>query len=278
VPTCRCGFTLVELLVVITIIGILVALLLPAVQAAREAARQTQCQNNLKQYGLGLHNYHTVYGVFPLGNVPMRWWTAQSMLLPYMEGNAIYQWINYGFKDTCFSAVNSLPPDQDPGRYVLSFDICPDDANTSKIWHGWTGVGWHGCTNYLGMMGTSPTAQDGILLYSWRGIGLEDVRDGSSNTLIMGERGIPDDLYWGWCYCGFGDGTGNGDNLCSTKYGLAPGEPDSKHNLHYWSYHPNAVGFLWADGAVHTLSYDIDFATYQALSSRSGGEVTKVSW
>ena len=91
----KTGFTLVELLVVIAIIGTLVALLLPAVQAAREAARQLQCQNNLKQYGWPCNNYHCVHNVFPAGNVPGRWWTAQSMLLPYLEGDVVYRLVNY---------------------------------------------------------------------------------------------------------------------------------------------------------------------------------------
>ena len=266
------GFTLVELLVVIAIIGTLVALLLPAVQAAREAARQLQCQNNLKQYGLALQNYHSVHHVFPIGNVPHRWWTAQSMLLPYLEGDAIYQLVNYQFPDDCFSAVDSVPQGQDPGSYVLAVDKCPNDPNAGKIWHAFAGFGYHGCTNYLGMMGTSPTAQDGIL-FSGPAVSLSDVRDGASNTIIMGERGISDLLY-GWCYCGWGrNGTGEGDNLCSAQLGLSAGLPDANHIFHFWSYHPNGTEFLLADGSVHFLSYNIDFVMFQALSTRAGGEV-----
>src|SRR5512134_2021324 len=87
----RGGFTIVELLVVIAIIGVLIALLLPAVQAAREAARRTQCKNNLKQLGLALHNYHDVYTVFPPGGtyraaaVQPAGWSIQARLLPYIE-------------------------------------------------------------------------------------------------------------------------------------------------------------------------------------------------
>src|SRR3982751_6049520 len=99
----RRGFTLIELLVVIAIIAVLIALLLPAVQAAREAARRSQCVNNLKQIGLGLHNYHSATSVFPMGgsmapraagqSIPFDdWsvWSAQALMLPYMEQTPLY--------------------------------------------------------------------------------------------------------------------------------------------------------------------------------------------
>jgi prepilin-type N-terminal cleavage/methylation domain-containing protein/prepilin-type processing-associated H-X9-DG protein len=272
----RTGFTLVELLVVITIIGILIALLLPAVQAAREAARRAQCQNNLKQYGLALHNYHSALRTFPIGNVPTSCWTAQSMLLPYLEGGNIYQLINYSYAGNCFAFANSLTADKDPGNRVLPVDMCPSDPRAGKIWYG-TPYGYHGCTEYMGSMGTSATAGDGVLI-SRDCVRVDDIVDGSSNTIIMGERGIPEDLYWGWTYCGAGEiiggvVTGHGDNLMSTKLGLGPGRPDGNHNLHYWSYHSGGAMFLLADGSVRFLNNEINFTTFQALSTRAGGEV-----
>ena len=102
------GFTLVELLVVIAIIGILIGLLLPAIQAARETGRRMQCLNNLKQWGLALNAYHNDYGSFPVGNVEPPnydkldwtggWWGFQAKILPYIEANDIYKLCNFNYK------------------------------------------------------------------------------------------------------------------------------------------------------------------------------------
>ena len=282
------GFTLLELLVVIAIIGMLIGMLLPAVQAAREAARRVQCMNNLKQYGLALHHYHDGHQVFPIGNVPFRWWTFQSMLLPYMEQQNVYNLIDYKYlgafpqdpRGPCFQysayVYQSKPPDLDPGNRVLSVDKCPSDPY-GGIWQAEPEIwGRHGNTNYFGVIGTSSNVQhgdDGILFYG-SSIRISDVTDGTSNTIIMGERGCEQALYWGWCYCGFGqDLMGQGDNLLSTQQPFGPGLPDGNSDLHFWSYHPGGGMFLWADGAVKFVSYNIAYSTYQAISTRAGGEV-----
>ena len=280
-PSTQPGFTLIELLVVIAIIGLLVALLLPALSAVKESARRMQCANNLHQYGLALRNYQNSDPgqAFPLGNVPYRWWTFQSRVLPHLEQKTVYDLIDYKYNGDCFQFANSkaATPQKDPGNRVLPFDYCPDDPNGGKIWFGYQGYGYHGCTNYLGSMGTSSFANDGVLLCGMS-VNMSKITDGTSKTMLMGERGIPDDLYWGWTYCGYGDSTGDGDNLCSTRLGLTPGKPDGNHIMHFWSYHPAGVMFLFADGGVRPLYYDIQFSVFQALSTRAGGETFEPPW
>jgi len=265
------AFTLIELLVVIAIIALLIGLLLPAVQAAREAARRTGCQNNLKQYGAALLGFHEANNTFPVGNVTNHFWAFPSRLLPYMEATDVYKMINYSYPLECFDWIAIQPPAVQAGNRVLPTDMCPDDPNAGNINVDPLSHGLYGCTNYLGVMGTTSTANDGILLYG-PAVKISEITDGTSHTIIMGERGTPNDGQWGWPYCGGGDGTGNGDNLCSTEDGLCPGLPDGNDNLHFWSYHPDIVHFLWADGSVNGLHYEIDLSVFQALSTRAGGE------
>jgi prepilin-type N-terminal cleavage/methylation domain-containing protein/prepilin-type processing-associated H-X9-DG protein len=284
------GFTLVELLVVIAIIGILIALLLPGIQYAREAARRTKCQNNLKQYGLALHQFHNANRMFPIGNVAKKYWGFQSRLTPYVEAAYLYPYFFYNSPGQCFPLEDALGPGLDPGNQVQSVDLCPDDPLAGLIWYdpvNYPNSGHHGCTDYLGVMGTTETSGDGILmsgLFS-PAISIPKITDGTSHTLIMGERGISNDL-WGWPYCGCGhqlnpfdpnSGTGNGDNLCVTGDGLVEGNAyDDVHKFHFWSYHFNAVNFLFADGAVRPFPYEIDYGTFQALATRAGGESVAV--
>src|SRR4051812_16418567 len=151
----RRGFTLIELLVVIAIIGVLIALLLPAVQSAREAARRAQCTNNLKQIGLALHNYHSTLDCFPPGelapsNGNWQYWSALAMAAPYMEGNALFNAMNF----MSFSPANA----ENATIYntkVNSF-LCPSDG----IHDASIQCNYRACTGtYAKIQGPGPNGQ-----------------------------------------------------------------------------------------------------------------------
>ena len=312
----KAGFTLVELLVVIAIIGILIALLLPAVQSARETGRRMTCLNNLKQWGLALNTYQEAHsGVFPVGNVeppnyyggPIGtnyaggWWGFQARLLPYLEAGNIDKLIEPGYtsRGQCFDYIQCLPVNYNPGVMILPCDKCSDDklAGVTYVAAGDPSSDYYACGSYLGVDGSvpwvrppfgapmpSPKPTDGVLVHSTINVPvrLAQVTDGAAHTLAMGERGVSVE-YYGWPYCGAGENNpplynnnGDGDNLLSTQYGLSPGLPDGNHDFHFWSYHPNLSQFICVDGSGHVLSYDIDLPTFQALSTRAGGEIVQL--
>ncbi|MDG3005677.1 DUF1559 domain-containing protein [Paludisphaera mucosa] len=184
------GFTLIELLVVIAIIAVLIALLLPAVQAAREAARRMQCTNNLKQLGLGVHNYESIAGAFPptcvlrgSGSTVAMWlgWSVQGRILPLLEQGAMYNAINFDFSGE--SAVNLTVSTQRVDMF-----ICPSEVDSSPV-PGESGVVgtygfvmgdwlvWGGFTGPVNRSAFGPNA-------SRR---LAEFRDGLSQTLIASE-------------------------------------------------------------------------------------------
>jgi len=184
----RRGFTLIELLVVIAIIAVLIALLLPAVQSAREAARRSQCVNNLKQIGLGLHNYHSSISTFPMGNaiaysdpgVQTGWGTfsASSMMLPYLEQGPLYNSCNFNW--TCWYGLGNAINLTVWNTKVASF-LCPSDSNAGvdhfNSYHGSFGTGtdpWSSNTN-------------GVFAPENRSYGIQDITDGSSNTIAYVE-------------------------------------------------------------------------------------------
>jgi prepilin-type N-terminal cleavage/methylation domain-containing protein/prepilin-type processing-associated H-X9-DG protein len=189
---CR-GFTLIELLVVIAIIGLLIALLLPAVQAAREAARRMQCGNNLKQIGLAIHNYVESRGVLPIGQGPEptgTWngWSAQAMLLTYMEQSPVFNCINFDIPDGSAPGTVANTTAQ---RVRVGTFLCPSD--TDRL----TGVEGH--NNYTGCTGSNPKMNDGITTgvsggmygpgpYVPTTVGLQQIIDGTSQTAAFSER------------------------------------------------------------------------------------------
>jgi prepilin-type N-terminal cleavage/methylation domain-containing protein len=207
----RFGFTLVELLVVIAIIGILVALLLPAVQAAREAARRMSCGNNLKQIALAIHNYHDTYKTCPpirggqlQNNQPFgqafypgcpAWfnssaWSWRALILPYMEQQPLYDTLNFEtVKDTtCYSPAPDFSGTSNPNTTRITAYLCPSEA--------WP-EGGNAPTNYGGVFGNQanpfgPLQTQGIFAGS-PGVRFRDIVDGTANTVMVGEvyRGVP---------------------------------------------------------------------------------------
>jgi len=272
------GFTLIELLVVIAIIAILIALLLPAVQQAREAARRTQCRNNLKQIGLAMHNYHDAHRVFPIGNLNTRFWTCQSQILPFLDQATLYNQLDFSSGSPCFSWLEGKTFIKEGGIIMPVFQ-CPSDPNTGKI-RDFTGFGQHVPTDYLGVSGTSGTAHDGVF-FSNSSTEIGHITDGTSNTIMVGERGISSDLQFGWTLCAFGLGgqPGETDNLLSTAVGIGSGNPSATgtvittQNGFFWSNHVGGAHFLLADGAVRFISASVDFQTFQDLSTTRGDEV-----
>jgi prepilin-type N-terminal cleavage/methylation domain-containing protein/prepilin-type processing-associated H-X9-DG protein len=221
----RRGFTLIELLVVLAIIGILIALLLPAVQKVRDAANRTRCANNLKQLGLALHNYHGVHGVLPPAltlNTPKStppeyhtYWSWMARLMPFYEQDNLYKvaddWAHQPgpFYYWPWGHLGSGTP-PNPGMAAPQKLLqCPSDGRTllAVYTEDPKDVGGHplyvAFTSYLGVNGTDLNAMDGVL-YKDSNLRLSQITDGLSNTLLAGERPPSADLIFGWWFAGVG--------------------------------------------------------------------------
>jgi prepilin-type N-terminal cleavage/methylation domain-containing protein/prepilin-type processing-associated H-X9-DG protein len=362
--TRRSGFTLIELLVVIAIIGILIALLLPAVQKVRDAANRTKCGNNMHQMGLALHSYQDVFGTFPQGvenpnEIPYPpytglhvggwhpYWSWMAQMMPYYEQDNLYKEAdNWAHKSGSNSDYHYWPwgdfwqnfktSTWNPALQTLvPIWTCPADQRTLLVasvpeppyppetiaFTAYEGVdGLQGqdpalfgtCGDKSGMLfgwgenvrtsnsnGTPYTDENGHPVSSARSIRMNDVTDGLSNTLLVGERPPSNDLLFGWWFAGAGfDGSGTGDVVLGAnevKYyqyivqnyagakcdpnnprvGLMPGTVSNDCDYaHFWSLHSGGANFLLGDASVRFISYGLDPATFRLLCVRNDGQPT----
>ena len=247
----------------IAIVAILVALLLPAVQQAREAARRTQCKNNLKQWGTALHNYESTHSMLPMGKVARRHWTWRAMLMPEMDQQSLFDQIDFEFTPNCFDFSKAAIPN--PTREFIDAYTCPSDPRLNQAFSGF--LGEHMTGSYVGVSGQTATSKDG-LFYADSCVQQSEIVDGLSQTIAVGERGIPSALNIGWMLCG-----STRDAFIDTSIGLIRGNPDGTHNDHFWSWHEGGAHFLFADGSVHFLSTTTAREVVVGLSTRNGSEV-----
>jgi prepilin-type N-terminal cleavage/methylation domain-containing protein len=296
------GFTLVEMLLVVAIIGVLVSLLLPAVQAAREAARRSQCSNNLKQIGLAVDSYEDTYKCYP----PGAFWYGPDLskrrrgptlihILPYLEQRQLYDAFDFSLKkveNSVFSGSDKLVASVQVPTY-----ICPSDEHEGSF----AGRALH---NYAASRGptevyVNPTCS---CAYQWQSFAmaplddptnyagpftrvgvctrLGEVTDGLSNTIFFGEVRPKCSIHAqsGWAT------TNNGNGYCTTLIPINydscdENAPDPCHRPCNWntevgfkSAHPGGAQFLLGDGSVQLLHESIDYSLYQRLGAKSDGQ------
>jgi prepilin-type processing-associated H-X9-DG protein len=291
------AFTVVELLVVITIISLLIGLLLSAVQNVRAAAARVDCQNRIKQLALGLHTYHDTRHGFPPGHrspqhpdrMPYSGWTVSA--LPFVEQQSLMAHAAAAYRSDADPFHN--PPHSGLATVVPAF-LCPTDPLVTTAQRGQRTGTLAAFTSYLGVAGRDAvTARDGMLFQDST-TRLTDVPDGTSNTLFLGERPPSADFQFGWWYAGVGQQfTGSADlvlgarepnlqrvtvgSLCGPgRYPFRASRFDDQCGMfHFWSPHPGGANFAFADGSVRFLKYSAD-PIMPALATRAGGETVAV--
>lgn len=285
------AFSLIELIVVIAIMGILIGLLLSAVQQVRAAAQRAECMDHIKQIGLAVHSYHDSQQSLPPGMslkidggaYPYLSWNAR--ILPYLEQDSLWRDIQAAYKAN--RNFLRVPPHVHRQTVVRTF-TCPSDARSlaAETLSDGQVVAF---TDYLGVEGTDQFKHDGLLFCDSR-LSFADVADGLSNTLMVGERPPSADGVYGWWYAGWGQKRiGSAEMVLGVRerldndypcdrdvYDFGPGsDRDVCAFLHFWSKHPGGAHFLFGDGSVRFVTYGAD-PIMPALATRSGGEVISI--
>ncbi len=302
----RRGFTLIELLVVIAIIAILIALLLPAVQQAREAARRSQCKNNLKQLGLALHNYHEAFGSFPPGQIRgysggIEYGNGASwgaMILPYMDQAPLYNQLNFNigiYEGTNRPVILGLsgmpaifcPSDSDRRQTVSIHDQTFPYAMSSVL-----------TTSYAGSIGGFTNADSTATILSGgfftfdpaRPTKIASFKDGTSNTIAVGEKSSA--TWDGGSWLGAqsreqSPSSPGNDTACCQDWYLGTGQYPMKGIIkpgmtytswRYGSTHTGGAHFLMADGAVRFISENIQHIVSQRSATTCADQGCGCEW
>lgn len=296
----RCAFTLVELLVVIAIIGVLVALLLPAVQAARESARRSQCANHLKQLGLAVHHFEDSHKTLPSSRLGPQHATWFVQIMPFMEQNMLYsRWDvtkSYYLQQPA-ARMTQVPEFYCPSRRApmlsTQFEVSSTGVPDSQAYPGALGDYAGNGGQFAGSIVDSPSCRgalcqadaqlsNGQIVVSQSQTRFRDIKDGTSHTLLAGEKHVPREKF-GQSGPSWGDGAiYNGDfprnfsriaGLPKFDLGTGPGDLDGPWHCKFGSYHAGICQFVFTDGHLTSLSTSTDLDTLNRLAVRDDGRL-----